>query len=401
MSNIISVGQFNKYIHDILLAEEILYNIEIYGEVSGIKLTNGVIYFSIKDSDAVLNCVKFGVKETDYLPKEGESVLVRGTPNYYIKGGRFSFNVNKISPYGVGILYQRFLELKAKLERLGLFDEKKKKPLPKTIKRIGVVTSETGAVIHDIIDISHRRNPTLDIIIYPAKVQGVGAEETIIAGIKAFQETDIDVIIIARGGGSIEDLSCFNEEKLALAIASSAKPIISAVGHETDFTIADFVADLRAPTPSAAAELVSVDLLGLKTKLQSCLSSLLRLASTTYDASTKDINNLVYKLFTNVTSLYRDKYQRLVLLCNNLQHSCTAILNSKTKMLEILSQKLDGSNPDKILKMGYAMLLTKDNKLVKSCGEVNIGDKIKAKITDGMLVCELNKKETANDGNNF
>ena len=236
MSNIISVGQFNKYIHDILLAEEILYNIEIYGEVSGIKLTNGVIYFSIKDSDAVLNCVKFGVKETDYLPKEGESVLVRGTPNYYIKGGRFSFNVNKISPYGVGILYQRFLELKSKLERLGLFDEKKKKPLPKSIKRIGVVTSETGAVIHDIIDISHRRNPTLDIVIYPAKVQGVGAEETIIAGIKAFQETDVDVIIIARGGGSIEDLSCFNEEKLALAIASGI-----AAGYTPDNIVKEFM----------------------------------------------------------------------------------------------------------------------------------------------------------------
>ena len=237
MSRVISVSQFNTYVHNIFLSEELLLNIQLYGEVSGVSYSGNNVYFSIKDEGAVLNCVKFGLKDGEYMAKEGEMVLVRGSPNYYIKGGRFSFNVIKIEPYGKGLLYQQFLELKNKLESLGYFDQSRKKPLPKNIRRIGVVSSETGAVIQDIIDIAQRRNPLIDIVLYPAKVQGIGAENTIISGIEALDKTDVDVIIIARGGGSAEDLSTFNAESVALAIVAANKPIISAVGHETDFTI--------------------------------------------------------------------------------------------------------------------------------------------------------------------
>ena len=217
MSNLISVSQFNTYVHNIFLSEELLINIQLYGEVSGVSYSGNNVYFSIKDENAVLNCVKFGLRSDEYMAKEGEMVLVRGSPNYYVKGGRFSFNVSKIESYGQGVLYKQFLELKNKLEALGLFDQSKKRPLPSNIRRVGVVSSETGAVIQDIIDITHRRNPMLDIVLYPAKVQGIGAEATIIAGIKALDNINVDVIIVARGGGSQENLSTFKNESLAMA----------------------------------------------------------------------------------------------------------------------------------------------------------------------------------------
>ena len=255
----ISVTQFSNYVKQIFNSEELLHNISIYGEVSGFNITRGTAYFNLKDSESLLPCVRFSVDELSYIPKEGDMVVVVGSPNYYTKGGRFSFVVREIKAYGLGLLYQQFLEMKQKLEKEGLFDDKNKKAIPKNIQKIGVVTSETGAVIQDIIDISHRRNPNLNILLYPAKVQGIGAEQTICAGLSSLDETDVDVIIIARGGGSLEDLSPFNTEVVARAIFGTKKPVISAVGHETDFTIADFVADLRAPTPSAAAEIVSID----------------------------------------------------------------------------------------------------------------------------------------------
>ena len=216
----ISVTQFSTYVRQIFNAEELLHNILIYGEVSGWNMSRGTAYFNLKDADALLPCVRFGADALDYVPKEGDMVVVRGSPNYYVKGGRFSFVVTTIKAYGLGVLYQQFLELKAKLEKEGLFSPERKKSLPKNIKRVGVVTSETGAVIQDIIDVTRRRNPMLDIVLYPAKVQGVGAEATIVQGIKELDKRDVDVIVIARGGGSLEDLSCFNTEIVEIGRAS-------------------------------------------------------------------------------------------------------------------------------------------------------------------------------------
>jgi len=392
MSNIISVSQFNKYIHDILNAEEILHNIEIYGEISGIKMSGNALYFNVKDNDSLLSCVKFGVLDTDYSPKEGEMVLLRGSPNFYIKGGRFSFNVNRMTPYGQGLLYQQFLELKAKLEKLGLFAPERKKSLPDVIRRIGVVSSETGAVIHDIMDIAHRRNPMLDIVLYPAKVQGVGADITIAKGIKELDKTNVDIIIVARGGGSLEDLSCFNTEIVAMAIADCKKPVISAVGHETDFTIADFVADLRAPTPSAAAELVSVDMANLSRILSKTINRLIGIVGVIYDnyqnkiiTKTKTINQCI----NNKLSLTN---KEICAIIKSLQYNANMCFINKERQVDIITQKLDGVSPIKILKMGYGLILDSKDNLLTNIKKVNIGDKIKVKLDDGHLDCEVQNK---------
>lgn len=393
MSNIISVSQFNNYIHDILVAEEILYNIEIYGEIFGIKTSGNATYFNIRDADAILSCVQFG--NNGYLPKEGDMVLVRGSPNYYAKGGRFSFNVNKIMPYGQGVLYQQFLQLKAKLEAMGLFDEDKKKPLPPIIKRIGVVTSETGAVIHDIIDVSHRRNPMLDIVLYPAKVQGVGADVTIVQGIQSLDTTDVDVIIVARGGGSLEDLNCFNSEIVAMAIANANKPIISAVGHEVDFTIADFVADVRAPTPSVAAELVTSDILSLSANLRSNVTRLISIINRVVTTNTNDISNKMQFInakvdnYLNSCTMLTQKYSQV--LGYNIK-TMVATLDNK---LQLVVGKLDSLNPLRIMKLGYSMTLDNQDEMINNISSVNISDTIKVKLINGELIAKvMDKKET-------
>ncbi len=393
MSNIISVSQFNTYVHNIFLAEELLQNIQLYGEISGISYSGNNVYFSIKDENAVLNCVKFGLKPNEFVGKEGEMVLVSGSPNYYIKGGRFSFNVYKIEPYGQGLLYKQFLELKAKLEALGLFDAERKKPLPEVIKRIGVVTSETGAVIQDIIDVSHRRNSMLDIVLYPAKVQGIGADSTIIEGIKALDNIpSIDVIIVARGGGSAEDLSVFNNENVAMAIAEANKPIISAVGHETDFTIADFVADVRAPTPSAAAELVTIDLNKLKINMRASSERLLRVVENLYQNQQNKVDALIKTIDTDSTSLIKQFDADYVNLINRLNSVSSLCIKNFEHNFDVLAQKLEAVNPVKILRMGYAQV-GYDGKILSSVKKVNIGDMLTLNLQDGVLDCEVKNKQ--------
>ena len=395
MSNVISVSQFNTYVHNIFLSEELLINIQLYGEVSGVSYSGNNVYFSIKDENAVLNCVKFGLRSDEYMAKEGEMVLVRGSPNYYVKGGRFSFNVSKIEPYGQGVLYKQFLELKNKLEALGLFDQSKKRPLPSNIRRVGVVSSETGAVIQDIIDITHRRNPMLDIVLYPAKVQGIGAEATIIAGLKALDNANVDVIIVARGGGSQEDLSTFNNESLAMAIAESKKPVISAVGHETDFTIADFVADLRAPTPSAAAELVAVDVVKLTQTMQSNAQRLLRLFSNIFEINKEKISGLAVRLNSSAESLLTNEVQSLKTLWSAV--STAGIINIKNMFhnFDLLAQKLENLNPVRILRLGYSQT-SKNGSIISSINDVIKGDELVINVCDGIInatVTDKGKKE--------
>lgn len=392
MSNIISVTQFNNYVHNIFLAEELLSNIQLYGEVSGVSMSGSNVYFSLKDENAVLSCVKFGVKPTDYQIKEGEMVLVRGSPNYYVKGGRFSFNVVRIEPYGQGELYKQFLQLKDKLEKMGFFDTASKKPIPESIKRVGVVSSETGAVIQDIIDITHRRNPMLDIVLYPAKVQGIGAESTIIEGIKALDETDVDVVIIARGGGSAEDLSTFNNEALAIAIHNAKKPIISAVGHETDFTIADFVADLRAPTPSAAAELVAIDLAKFSQVIKSNADRLLRLMENLFSFNKTKIDNLISRAERGAVLNLLQESASVAGLSQRLSAAATFAQQNFAHDFNILSQKLEALNPIKIMRLGYAQVVSGE-KLINSVENVKTDDKISVVVQDGLINCVVLNKE--------
>ena len=390
--NMISVTQFSNYVKQIFSSEELLHNILIYGEVSGFNISRGTAYFNLKDEDALLPCVRFSADELDYIPKEGDMVVVRGSPNYYVKGGRFSFVVTSIQAYGLGLLYQQFLELKAKLEAEGLFDTARKKALPKNIKRVGVVTSETGAVIQDIIDISRRRNPMLDIVLYPAKVQGVGAEATIIQGIKELDKTNVDVIIVARGGGSLEDLSCFNTEIVARAIAETVKPVISAVGHETDFTIADFVADLRAPTPSAAAEIVSIDLGALVEQLNFATRKII--ASTqNYLLNERDnVFNLSDTLCNDFILYQQNKRQPIREILLKLGQRVDKNLMSNEHKVQLLVNKIEAKNPLAILKMGY-ITAERNNKRVTSIKEVKIGEELSLNLLDGILLTEIKEKK--------
>lgn len=258
MSRAVTVSQINRYIANLFKQDYTLSGIQVKGEISGCKYHySGHIYFTLKDAGAAISCVIFSSqrKGLDFTLEDGQSVIVTGQISVFERDGRYQLYARSIAQDGVGRLYEEYEKLKKRLLAEGLFDEQRKKPIPRYASKIGVVTAETGAVIQDICNVTYRRNPYVQLYLYPAKVQGEGAAQTVIEGIHYFEQTDVDTIIIGRGGGSVEDLWCFNDEVLARVIADCTKPIISAVGHETDTTISDYAADLRAPTPSAAAEL--------------------------------------------------------------------------------------------------------------------------------------------------
>lgn len=258
MSRAVTVSQINRYIANLFKQDYTLSGIQVKGEISGCKYHySGHIYFTLKDAGAAISCVMFSSqrKGLDFTLEDGQSVIVTGQISVFERDGRYQLYARSIAQDGVGRLYEEYEKLKKRLLAEGLFDEQRKKSIPRYASKIGVVTAETGAVIQDICNVTYRRNPYVQLYLYPAKVQGEGAAQTVIEGIHYFEQTDVDTIIIGRGGGSVEDLWCFNDEMLARVIADCTKPIISAVGHETDTTISDYAADLRAPTPSAAAEL--------------------------------------------------------------------------------------------------------------------------------------------------
>ena len=258
MSRAVTVSQINRYIANLFKQDYTLSGIQVKGEISGCKYHySGHIYFTLKDAGAAISCVMFSSqrKGLDFTLEDGQSVIVTGQISVFERDGRYQLYARSIAQDGVGRLYEEYEKLKKRLLAEGLFDEQRKKTIPRYASKIGVVTAETGAVIQDICNVTYRRNPYVQLYLYPAKVQGEGAAQTVIEGIHYFEQTDVDTIIIGRGGGSVEDLWCFNDEMLARVIADCTKPIISAVGHETDTTISDYAADLRAPTPSAAAEL--------------------------------------------------------------------------------------------------------------------------------------------------
>ena len=258
MSRAVTVSQINRYIANLFKQDYTLSGIQVKGEISGCKYHySGHIYFTLKDAGAAISCVMFSSqrKGLDFTLEDGQSVIVTGQISVFERDGRYQLYARSIAQDGVGRLYEEYEKLKKRLLAEGLFDEQRKKPIPRYASKIGVVTAETGAVMQDICNVTYRRNPYVQLYLYPAKVQGEGAAQTVIEGIHYFEQTDVDTIIIGRGGGSVEDLWCFNDEMLARVIADCTKPIISAVGHETDTTISDYAADLRAPTPSAAAEL--------------------------------------------------------------------------------------------------------------------------------------------------
>lgn len=391
MEKAITVTQLSTYIKQIFEAEEMLSFIKVIGEVSGLTIAKGIAYFTLKDENAQLSCVCFSPNNFDF--KNGDKIYATGSPRYYVKGGKLNFNVSKIEQVGLGELYQRFLELKEKLQLQGYFDEDRKKLIPKQINRIGVVTSAEGAVIQDIINVRNRRNPKIDIVLYPTKVQGIGAEFEIAEGIDFFDNYNVDVVIVGRGGGSLEDLMPFNTEVIANAIYKSKKPIVSAVGHETDFTICDFVADLRAPTPSAASEILCEDISNRKQNALMFINRIQRAISVIKNKKSQQAKMILGNLISVLNNDLMIKSQDGKTKIYKLDKAIDKNIEQYTYNYNMLSSKLEKLNPEMILKMGYAAL-KKENSYISSINNIAVGDNIDIVLRDGVLSASvLNKGE--------
>ena len=389
----ISVSELNKYIKEKISADEALSNIIVKGEISNFKNHyTGHMYFTLKDENSLIKCIMFKTyaQRLNFMPKDGMKVFALGGVSVFERDGIYQIYVKAMQEDGIGALYREYEELKKKLEQEGLFSEAHKKKIPVMPKVIGVLSSQTGAVIKDIINVSTRRNPNVYIRLLPVPVQGEGAAQKIAEGIKLMNDNQMaDVLILARGGGSLEDLWPFNEEIVAHAIYNSEIPIISAVGHETDFTIADFVADLRAPTPSAAAELAVPDIYEVKqkiiqaqNKLKILLNKKLEIIKLRYE---KCMNSAVFR---EPLRIIRDKQLTLDSYIKQLEkHIQEKKQQEKTKYVELVS-KLDALSPLKTLTRGYS-IIERNDKIIKSVKDLNSGDNIKLKLIDGEKQAEI------------
>lgn len=393
MKTIFSVGQINRYVKNMFTQDFILQKIYIKGEVSNCKYhTSGHIYFSLKDETGVLSCVMFAGHRRGlaFRMKDGDRVVVGGAVDVYERDGKYQLYAKEIALEGAGALYERFLALKAELEEMGMFAQEYKQSIPSFVRRLGVVTAPTGAAVQDIRNISLRRNPYLQIILYPALVQGESAADSIVRGIHMLDQADVDVIIVGRGGGSIEDLWAFNEEKVARAIFECRTPVISAVGHETDFTIADFVADLRAPTPSAAAELAVADfrqilqnIVGFRERLYRGMQQKTKLARAQMEQ---------YQLrlqYLSPESRLRDNRQRLVDLDARLRRSMQNRLAEERHVLGIYLERYRGLSPLSKLNQGYSFVADCKGRGITSTEQIHPGDVVEISVTDGVIEAEV------------
>lgn len=393
----LTVSELNGYIKKLVDNDFILGNSNVKGEISNFKLhSSGHIYFSIKDEYSKINCVMFrsSAKNLKFMPENGMKVVVKGRVSVYEKDGAYQIYCNDIEPDGVGELYMAFEKLKSKLQSQGLFEVTHKKKIPSYARKIGVITSPTGAAIRDIINVAKRRNSTTELLIYPALVQGMNASESIIKAIEYLNKVnDIDIIILARGGGSIEELWCFNDEKLAYSIYNSKKVIITGVGHETDYTIVDFVSDRRAPTPSAAAELAVFNLEDLQSKIISYKNNLNNLI----DFILKEKRNSLELLKRNLD--VNSPYSYIVNEYNNIDR-LKELMNIKIKTrLEKEKEKLikansllTAHNPMNILNKGYALIESDKIGVVNTMQNLRKLNKVKITLKDGSEEFYLNIK---------
>lgn len=389
----ISVTELNSYIKNKIADDEYLNNVLIKGEISNFKNHyTGHMYFTLKDENSLIKCVMFKTyaQKLGFMPKDGMKVFVLGGVSVFERDGVYQIYVKVMQEDGVGILYKKYEELKQRLEEEGYFDEEHKKRIPQMPKIIGVLTSQTGSVIRDIINVSTRRNPNVNIRLFPVPVQGEGAAEKIAEGIKFMNENKLaDVLILARGGGSLEDLWPFNEEIVAHAIYNSKIPIISAVGHETDFSISDFVADLRAPTPSAAAELAVPDIYEVKQKINTYQNRLrLTLIKKVEIMKLRYEKCMSSRVFKEPLRNINDNYLKIDAYIKRLENSIkTKQKEEKTKYIELIS-KLDTLSPLKTLTRGYS-LVEENDKIIKSAKDVKTGDKINIRFVDGTKQAEI------------
>ena len=399
MKNTYSVGQVNRYVKNMFTQDFFLQKIYVKGEVSNCKYhTSGHIYFSLKDETGTLSCVMFAGHRRGlaFSMKDGDKVIVGGSVDVYERDGRYQLYAKEITLEGAGALYERYLALKQELEEMGMFAAEYKQPIPKFVRRLGVVTAPTGAAVQDIRNISYRRNPYLQIILYPALVQGAGAAESIVKGIRMLDGLNVDVIIVGRGGGSIEDLWAFNEEIVARAIFECRTPVISAVGHETDFTIADFVADLRAPTPSAAAELAVDDYRSVVESVSVYRQRMYRAMSTRLDFYRSRLANFSTKFgYLSPEYRLREQRQRLADAESSLQNAMEGKLTENRHRLSLYVERFTGLSPLRKLNQGFSYVADQEKRTLTSVKQVKNGDTIYISVTDGTIEAKVNsiKKE--------
>ncbi len=393
---IATVTQINNYIKAVIEKVPVLQNIWIKGEISNLKIhSSGHIYLTLKDEGSVLKAVMFrGAAGTlRFKPTDGTKVLARGKIGVYESGGQYQMYIEEMEAEGMGDLYAKFEALKKKLSDEGLFDEKRKKPIPKFPETIGIVTSPTGAAIRDMINVLRRRCPMVKVVIYPCLVQGNEAAQSICEGIEYFNtKKKVDVIITGRGGGSIEDLWAFNEEVTARAVAESEVPVISAVGHEVDFTICDFVSDLRAPTPSAAAELAVPDVVELKRTIETSRTRMSVLLKNRVDTQARQLELLTKRTaISQFDKFLLDKEQNIDALFDRCVMSFKNKKEVSEKLFGALCGKLSALSPLAVFERGYTST-TKNGKTVKRISEINKGDNITLRLKDGEADCLVTER---------
>ncbi len=393
MQKVYSVGQVNTYIRNMFTQDFVLNRVSVRGEISNLKYhTSGHIYFTLKDASAAIACVMFAGARGGlaFRMSNGQQVIVDGAVNVYERDGKYQLYATKIRQDGAGELYEKFLELKEELEEMGMFAPEYKQPIPKFVRRIGVVTAPTGAAIRDIVNIATRRNPGIRIILYPAKVQGEGAAESVAAGLAALDALGVDVIIVGRGGGSIEDLWAFNEETVARAIFSCHTPVISAVGHETDTTIADFVADLRAPTPSAAAELAVADVTAWLQALDEDALQLQRIMQRMIKDARSRLRECELRMhYAKPQQRLMQQKQRLDEYEERLRRAMQSLLEQTRHQLALIEERLRRLSPYEKLESGYGCILTEDGRRIRSVSQVAPGEVVQIYLADGRMTARI------------
>lgn len=398
MKNIYSVGQVNTYIKNMFAQDFMMQRISVKGEVSNCKYhSSGHIYFTLKDAVGTISAIMFaGNRRGLAFPmKEGDKVIVTGSIEVYERDGKYQLYAREIALDGAGNLYLKFEALKRELEEMGMFAPEYKKPIPKYIRRLGIVTAPTGAAVQDIRNIARRRNPYVQLILYPALVQGDGAANSIINGIHALDALGVDVIVVGRGGGSIEDLWAFNEEEVARAIFECETPVISAVGHETDTTIADYVADMRAPTPSAAAELAVFDYqaaLERQQRLQTQMERCLRQRAQNAYLRLREYQTRLRYLSPELK--LRERRKLAADLEEKLSGRMEQILKGKRHELALLSGRLEGMSPVKKLSQGFSYVADESGHAVTDASAVSVGQQLTVHLLKGRLQAEVTEVET-------
>lgn len=397
MKNIYTVGQINSYIKNMFSQDFLLQNLSVKGEVSNCKYhSSGHIYFTLKDEKGTISCVMFAGNRSGLTFRmiEGMQVVVQGTVDVYERDGKYQLYAREITQDGAGALYERFEKLKQELAERGMFAPEYKKTIPAFAKTVGVVTAPTGAAVRDIINIATRRNPYVQIILYPAIVQGENAAASIVNGIRGLERLNVDVMIVGRGGGSIEDLWAFNEESVAQAVFDCSIPIISAVGHETDTTIIDFVADLRAPTPSAAAELAVYDVTLTLRQLKELELTLHRLMKGKLEWNKIRLENYGTRLkLYSPLGMVREKRTWLMNMEEKLSNAMSKQLIMNRHRLELYIEKLKGLSPLEKLNQGFSYVSDAEGKAVTDADSVELGDELRIHLKKGRLMATVTGKE--------